>query len=316
LTSHGCSREYIGMRRGSSGGPEELISRAGGYEYRYVEGPVILRYHVDLLLEAVKRGDRSVETTLDLGLSTSTIEIRGDEAVIGGTPYPIRELDEAVEEGFAYKALGGGIARLDIYSEGGYYKLKPVAPDRAPTIEINGVQMHRTIGIDPWGDAKAKVRALGRVRGLRVLEIGTGLGYTASNLLLSGASLVVSIEKDLNVLSLASMNPWSKMLSDPRIRIVVGDASELVGEICSECFEKVLHDPPRISVAEELYSLDFYRELYRVLRSGGSLFHYTGEPGKHSNISYLKGIKRRLEMAGFYRVVWVESAKGFLALKA
>jgi len=304
------------MRRRSSEGLEEHLSRFENHRYSYIEGPVILRPHVDLFLEAIKRGDRAVETTLDLGLSTSRVEIKGEEAIIGGRPYSVKELDEVVEEGFAYKALEGGVARLAMYRDGSYYKLKPVALDRAPTIEINGVQMHRTVGVDPWSDARAKVRALGKVRGARVLEIGTGLGYTASNLIISGASLVVSIERDLNVLHLASMNPWSKMLSYPRIRILVGDASHIVGEICSVCFEKILHDPPRINIAEELYSIDFYRELYRVLKSGGTLLHYTGEPGRHSNISYLKGVKRRLESAGFYRVVWADQAKGFLAFKA
>jgi predicted methyltransferase len=126
---------------------------------------------------------------------------------------------------------------------------------------------------------------------------------------------VISIEKDLNVLQLASANPWSKMLENPRIKIVVGDAYNLVEDLCSECFEKIFHDPPRISIAEELYSSEFYRELYRILRSNGKLFHYTGEPGKHSNISYLKGIKRRLEEAGFYKVLWINDAKGFIAFK-
>jgi predicted methyltransferase len=52
-----------------------------------------------------------------------------------------------------------------------------------------------------------------------------------------------------------------------------------------------------------------------VLKKGGKLFHYTGEPGKHSNISFIKGVKRRLEEAGFEEVVWIDKAKGFRARK-
>ncbi|MEM1610153.1 MAG: hypothetical protein QXQ57_00725 [Sulfolobales archaeon] len=303
------------MRIRSSGELETFLSSHNIYRYRYIDGPMIARYHVEQILDAMKRGARYIETTLDLGLSRAQIEIRDGKIAIGDLEVDIRELDEIVEEGFLYKLIGGSIVRMDMFRDGNYYKLKPVAIDKAPTIEINGVQMHRTIGADPWSDAREKVRTLGRVRGLRVLEIGTGLGYTASRLILSGALEVISIEKDLNVLQLASANPWSKMLEIPRIRIVVGDAYTLIKDLCSECFERILHDPPRISIAEELYSSEFYRELYRVLRSGGKLFHYTGEPGKHSNISYLKGIKRRLEEAGFYKVLWVDNAKGFLALK-
>ena len=99
------------------------------------------------------------------------------------------------------------------------------------------------------------------------------------------------------------------------MEVVLEDAAKLLKELEDSSFDAVLHDPPRISVAGELYGLEFYRELYRVLRPGGRLFHYVGEPGKHSNVSYVKGVKRRLEMAGFVGVTWVDPAKGFKALK-
>jgi len=302
------------MRIGSSE-LESFLQSQSVYVYRYVEGPLIMREHVDLILEAAKQGKQYIDITLDLGHSISRIEIRKGLAIIEGSSIPIEELNRTVEEGFLYKIIEGSITRLDMFRDGNYYKLKPVAIDKAPTIEINGIQMHRTVGIDPWEDAKAKVRVLGKVKGCRVLETGTGLGYSTSHLARSGASIIVSIEKDLNVLEIASHNPWSRMLNSPRIKIIVGDAYKLLQSLCSECFEKIFHDPPRINVAEELYSSEFYKEIYRVLKSGGAIFHYTGEPGKHSNISYLKGIKRRLEEAGFYKVLWIENAKGFLALK-
>jgi predicted methyltransferase len=295
---------------------ESFLQSQSIYVYKYIEGPLIMREHVDLILDAAKQGKLYIDTTLDLGHSRSRVEIREGVVLIGDLSIPIEELDRIIEEGFLYKIIEGSITRLDMFRDGNYYKLKPVAIDKAPTIEINGVQMHRTVGIDPWEDAKTKVRTLGRVRGCKVLEIGTGLGYSASHLVRSGASLVASIEKDLNVLEISSYNPWSRMLSNPRIKIIIGDAYRLVESLCNECFDKIFHDPPRINIAEELYSSEFYKEIYRILRSGGALFHYTGEPGKHSNISYLKGIKRRLEEAGFYKILWIEDAKGFLALKS
>jgi predicted methyltransferase len=303
------------MKIKSSEELESFLTSHNIYKYNYIDGSMVTRHHVEQILDAMRRGARYIETTLDLGLSRAQIEIRGESIIIDGLEISVKELERRVEEGFLYKLIGGDIVRMDMFKDSNYYKLKPVAIDKAPTIEINGMQMHRTIGKDPWSDARDKVRALGRVRGLRVLEIGTGLGYSASHLILLGASEVISIEKDLNVLQLASANPWSKMLENPRIKIVVGDAYNLVEDLCSECFEKIFHDPPRISIAEELYSSEFYRELYRILRSNGKLFHYTGEPGKHSNISYLKGIKRRLEEAGFYKVLWINDAKGFIAFK-
>ncbi|MEM0043841.1 MAG: hypothetical protein QXJ51_01680 [Sulfolobales archaeon] len=283
------------------------------YKYSYVKGPIISRDHVELIYQAFLKGLRSIEISLDLGLSKSLIEIRGENISIEGFELSIGFLREYVEEGFLYKLIGGRIQRIDLYDNGRYYKLKPVGIDKAPTIEINGIQMHRTVGVDPWKDSLLKVLSLGRLKGLRVLDICTGLGYTAINILRRGSGEVISIEADKNVLNIASMNPWSQDLE--KVRILLGDAVEVVSRIDDECFHAILHDPPRINIAGELYSESFYKELYRILSRGGRLFHYTGEPGRHSNISILKGIKRRLEKAGFTEVRWVDKAKGFLSIK-
>jgi len=128
-----------------------------------------------------------------------------------------------------------------------------------------------------------------------------------------GAREVISIEKDKNVLDIASLNSWSKDLD--KINILLGDALEVVSEFDDECFDVIIHDPPRFNVAGELYSLDFYKELHRILRRGGRMFHYTGEPGRHSNIDILKGVKNRLLKAGFSEIRWINYAKGFLVLK-
>lgn len=303
------------MRTRSSWELRDILADLNMYGYRYIEGPIIIRRHVELFAEAISRGDRFLEVTLDLGFSVDRVELGREGIYIGSYRAPLKELSEEVREGFIYKILGGRLYRLDMFRDGSYYKLKPTSISTAPTIEINGVQMHRTIGIDPWRDAYNKARTLGRVRGLWVLEIGSGLGYTASNLLSLGASAVVSIERDPNVLYLAQMNPWSRMLGDERIKLVLGDAAEVISRLCDQCFHKILHDPPRINIAEDLYSLEFYKELYRVLKSPGSLFHYTGEPGRHSNISYLKGVKERLAAAGFKDIRWVDTAQGYIAFK-
>ncbi|MEM0439948.1 MAG: hypothetical protein QXP18_08015 [Sulfolobales archaeon] len=308
-------KECGGMRIRSSEEIQNILARLNIYKYEYIEGPIIIRQHVELFKDAINKGQGFLDTTLDLGFTSTRVEIKGYEVYIEGYVASIKGLDEEIREGFLYKIIEGKLYRLDMFRDGNYYKLKPTSINTAPTIEINGIQMHRTINIDPWRDAYNKTKTLGRVEGLRVLEIGSGLGYTASNLLRLGASMVVSIEKDPNVLYLARMNPWSRMLSDERIKLILGDAVEIIRDLCDQCFHKILHDPPRINIAEDLYSLEFYKELYRVLKSPGSLFHYTGEPGRHSNISYLKGVKERLAAAGFKDIRWVDTAQGYIAFK-
>lgn len=284
-------------------------------EYRYVPGYVITTWEATEVVRARQLGVREFTVTLDMGLTRVIARLEGDLVVLGDSQPVALEEFERVREGFAYKVLGGELVRLDLYSSGKYYKLKPVARDRAPTLEISGIQMHRTVGIDPWTDSKLKVASLGNISGARVLDVCTGLGYTAIAEVLRGASKVVTVEIDPNVVEISRYNPWSRGLEDGRIEIVLADATSFVKELEPESFDAVLHDPPRISIAGELYGLEFYRELLRILKPGGRLFHYVGEPGKHSNIDFLKGVKKRLEHAGFTSVKWVDKAKGFTAVK-
>ncbi|MEM1623481.1 MAG: methyltransferase domain-containing protein [Sulfolobales archaeon] len=258
---------------------------------------------------------RTVRLVVDMGLSELTARITDSGVILGDSHYVGFDELSIVEEGFAYKVVSSKLVRIDMFEGNKYYKLKPVAPRKAPTLEINGIQMHRSTYVDPWTDTLLKVSTLGNIAGADVLDVCTGLGYTAIAEVKMGARRVVTIEVDPNVLEIAQYNPWSKGLEDSRVEVILSDATEYVKRLESDRFDAILHDPPRISVAGELYSLDFYRELYRVLKPGRRLFHYVGEPGKHGSVSYRKGIKNRLEAVGFTSIRWIDEAKGFLAVK-
>lgn len=197
------------------------------------------------------------------------------------------------------------------FREGKFYQLRP----ELGTFEINGVRMHQTARKTPFEDAEDKVRVLGVRKGDKVLDVCTGLGYSAIACMRKGAE-VATLEVDENVLQLAKENPASTALfSNPKIKVVVGDAKETIKLFGEAEFDKVLHDPPRFSFAGELYSLAFYRELFRVLRKGGALFHYTGKPGERTGKSFTAGVARRLQEAGFTSVKWQEKEQGFTASK-
>lgn len=112
-------------------------------------------------------------------------------------------------------------------------------------------------------------------------------GYTAIHSLYKGGE-VVTIEKDRNVLDIGKYNPWSQKLVD--IPILLGDAYELLDELPRGFSDIVIHDPPRMARAGESYSLDFYRKIYRVLYSGGRLYHYVGSPGYKHGKDIVKGL--------------------------
>jgi len=286
------------------------------YVFQAKNIPIITYWVARKLLNALKLGLRMCEVTTDLGLTRTTALIDSNAVYIGNNAVSIQDL-ELVKEDLMYAVFNNGLRPLSLYDANlrRYYKLRPIAEDTAPTLEINGAHMHRIEGITPWEDSRIKVGVLGDLRGATVLDTCTGLGYTAILSLKGGARSVVTVEVDGNVLELATYNPWSAGLANDRISIYNADVTEYIQYLRDSAFTHVIHDPPRISIAGELYSAEFYRELLRVLKVGGKLFHYTGRPGKHGGHKYLKGIKDRLRRAGFTHVIWVERASGFLAIK-
>lgn len=257
-----------------------------------------------------------LKCTLDLGLTYREVCIEGsvlkaDKLEINLDYVVPKEEDRVVildEQGFAYEVIKR--------TNAGIYKLKAVALNKAPTIEVSGIHMHRIVGTDPWSDALAKVNAARVFRGCTVLDTCTGLGYTAIASTLKGAREVYTFEVDEGVTWVASRNPWSHKLSSKAIKTFRGNVVELVKALPNNYFHRVIHDPPRFTKSTgDLYSSDFYRELFRVTRPRGIIFHYTGEPLKHSNISLIKGIKERLDEAGFRVTYFSERALGYIAVK-
>lgn len=208
------------------------------------------------------------------------------------------------------------MSEIRFYSEktGRYYKL--VSTSTWPYLEISGIRMHRADEIDPKRDAMLKIEALGRIYG-KVLDCCTGLGYTA--ILAAGKESVeevITIEKDENVIEIAKRNPFSRPLfENPKIKMILGDAFQEIRNFEDECFNFVIHDPPRISIAQELYSLEFYRQLFRVLKDDGRIFHYTGRPGIRQGKNYMKGIMKRLRAAGFTKIRILNYVQGLIIEK-
>jgi len=193
-----------------------------------------------------------------------------------------------------------------------HYSLMPT--ERAPTTLISGLPMHRIKDVDPREDTMRKIKTIAPLRG-RVLDTATGLGYTAIAAA-ETAEQVVTIELDETALAVARLNPWSRALFDhPKIEQVIGDAFEEVMRFDNAAFSAIIHDPPTFSLAGELYSEEMYRRLFRVLRSGGRMFHYIGDLDSPSGGRVAKGVVRRLQEAGFARVVRKPDAFGLVAHK-
>ena len=270
------------------------------YIFKPAKGYVFTKYTV----ERLEKGE--TEISLDLGRSITKIEVeRGNVILPNGSKIGLSHLREIVkrrDRAYFLEEGGEDIFEVSLSTPWRYYKLMVVAPDTAPTLEISGIHMHRIKNITPLEDTLEKVRLADIRRGHRVLDICTGLGYTAIYSLKRGASSIVTVEKDPYVLEIARYNPWSRELADEKIEIVLADASEYIEELNDESFDRVIHDPPRFALAGELYSLEFYEELYRVLKKKGVLFHYTGAPGVKKGLKFQAGVAARLKYAGFSRI--------------
>ncbi len=286
-------------------------------ERRYAFNPIKGYWITSFLLKGLENRSGCFEATLDLGLSRSTVCIEGRALRVDGVSLDLDNIAPSEEDRVVIYETARDVAyEVARYTPTSFYKLKAVALDKAPTLEINGIHMHRITGVDPWKDALLKVRAAGITRNNFVLDTCMGLGYTAIASLMRGAKWVYTFEVDENVVWIAERNPWSRKLGSTNVSIFLGDVVEYVHSLPDAYFDRVIHDPPRFTKSTgSLYGLEFYRELYRVMKPRGKLFHYTGEPHRHGGPSILKGIKRRLEEAGLRVLYYDEDALGYVAVK-
>lgn len=188
-------------------------------------------------------------------------------------------------------------------------------PGDLPNLEISGIKMKSaTPSISAILDAS--LRELRPLAGA-CLDTCGGLGYSAIAMARNPAvASVLCFEVDANVTEAARHNAASaELFQDRKIELRQQDVFDAIPACESESFDRIFHDPPRLGLAGELYSQEFYEHLFRVLRVGGKLFHYTGAPGEKSGKRVVPGVIRRLQAAGFERVRAVPDAQGVSAIK-
>ena len=270
------------------------------------------------ILVAARDGHALAESSVDLGMSHTRIKVDCRLVVLpDGQRLSLACLEEMLGEPACFIVKDGKASKLQFFLEetGRFYRLLATGPDTPPTAEISGIRMHRTKGTDPMRDTLSKIAPLRPIKG-RVLDTCCGLGYTAIEALKAGAEEVCTVEADEGMRRLTEMNPWSAGLSDGRIRKISGDVAEVVKSFDDLSFSAIIHDPPMMALAGRLYSLEFYRQLYRVLEKGGRLFHYVGSPGaRYRGKNPVAGAMKRLKEAEFSRIREEKGALGIICSK-
>jgi hypothetical protein len=269
-------------------------------------GPLLtLKVH-EALRSAASAGASTLECSLDLDRSTTTIEVRADGWNWQGQHFPFPEI---CKDRTIYHWVDGAFEPVARFTSS---LIKLVPTDWGPpTFEIDGIKMLPTAQVSPYADAQRKVGLI-QPRGKVILDTCGGLGYFAAWCLQGQAARVLSYEKNPDVIWLRSLNPWSP-IADSVLTLTLGDIAQQIASLPNESVDAILHDPPRFGIAGELYSQVFYDHLARVLKRKGKLFHYTGTPNKlTSGRDVPNEVAKRLRLAGFVAEL---NGDGVLAVK-
>ena len=277
---------------------------------------VLSHYQAETLLLARKAGVSIVAVSPDLNLSIVEVALTPAGARFPTGEQPTwKQIEKiAASENGCYAITEDDIRTVAAFSDETSWMRSLYPTQGAPTTLVAGFPMHRVKDTDPYQDTLKKIAALAPISGT-VLDTTTGLGYTAIELAKTAAH-VTTIELDPAALEIARLNPWSDALFDnPRITVLLGDAAEKIHDFADGAFASVLHDQPTFSLAGDLYAEDFYRQLHRVIRPGGKLFHYVGDPASKLGKRMTTGVIARLQTAGFRRVVRKAEAFGVVAYR-
>lgn len=251
----------------------------------------------------------------DLGLSTVQVErMQQGWRLPWGKMLTFSQIKRINEDrNSCYLLIDSKLQKVEAFSEytSRYYSLYPT--EKAPSMLISGIPMHRVKETTPVEDTNRKIKAIGKPFGL-VLDTATGLGYTAIRAAKT-AKRVITIEFDPVVLSICRLNPWSQgLFSNPKIDIMLGNTADLAPCFDNKTFHAIIHDPPTFNMAGHLYSGELYQTFFRILTSSGRMYHYIGDPHSRSGASIGRGVVDRLRQAGF-NVTPKSNAFGVLAKK-
>lgn len=275
--------------------------------------PVLSCHQTIPLLEARTRGANTARCSFDLGRTALDVQLDSQGVQAESLRLTWTDLQRIADtDSVCFTVADGDVQPLRIFSSAADRSFQLWPTTSSPALLISGFLMHRVRDVPPHEGAARMVRALGKLRG-RVLDTTTGLGYAAIAAA-ANASQVVTIEIEPAVSQLAQQNPWSTGLFErPNIERREGDSRQLVPTFEPSSFAAVIHDPPAVNLAGELYSAAFYAAVLRLLAPRGRFFHYVGDAESASGSRTTRGVVKRLREVGFSQVRVLGDAFGVLA---
>lgn len=262
-------------------------------------------------IEKITKASGEVSASLDLGKSASKVFVEDNKVKFDSETLDLTKLPK-LDDWTCYTVIENKLIKIQFFSgeTDRFYKLTPTKD--WPTVSISSTPMHRVSASTPKIDTLSKIKALGKIGG-RALDSCGGLGYTAIQLA-KYCDEVITFEKDKNVLEIAKYNSYSdELFNNEKIKLKKKDVFSWIKKFNDKYFDVIVHDPPTFKYAVELYSLEFYKELFRVLKDKGKIYHYTPLPKvKTTGRFFPNEVKKRLLKAGFSKVNYIESCQGFI----
>jgi predicted methyltransferase len=238
--------------------------------------------------EAIAAGGKEIESSLDLGLTTAKIKLGNNGFYHGKTLIDIPKIRD--DDQSCYVLLKNKLEKVQFFSPETNILYKLIPTSFRPILQCSGTSMHKKEFVE-------RVEA-DKLTG-KVLDAGTGLGYTAISAAKT-AEEVLTIEKDKNVLQVAKFNPYSQELfSGKNIKRLIGNIVQKIIAFSDEEFDFVIFDAGTPKSSDDFFSLKNYQQAFRVLKRNGKLYHYLPKHHIHKGRDFGGEAIERMRRAGF-----------------
>lgn len=250
--------------------------------------PVLSSKELRKINECIKENLSEMEVSLDLGLTKTKIKLNKKGFYVGNKLIEIPKIRE--DDNSCYVVINNKLKKIQFFSPETRSLYKLIPTKYRPILQISGTSMHK----------KEFVERIKRDKlGGKVLDAGTGLGYTAIAASRT-ANYVITVERDGTVIEIAKLNPYSQdLFIRKNIRMIKGDILEVIKKFKDCEFDFIIFDAGTPKASGEFFSLNNYKEACRVLKKNGKLYHYLPRHHIERGRDFGAEVIKRMKIAGF-----------------
>lgn len=237
---------------------------------------------------AIENKEEEIEISLDLGKTKTKLRIEKDNLV-----FPNNEkvgITNIREDDKSCYYINNGLKKFQFFSKETnlFYKLVPTS--NRPILKASATSMHKREFVERIEKDELKGN---------ILDSGTGLGYTTIAASKT-ADKVTTIEWDKTVIEIAKLNPYSEELfKNKNIKIIISDFTEEVKKFNDNSFDNIILDAGTPRSSGYFFSLNNYKEVFRVLKENGKLYHYIPKHHLKKGRDFIAEVTERIKNAGF-----------------